>query len=163
MPPGVGDPNPMQQPCFPHFHLSGIAGVIVVVALQMQGAMDDQMQQVVSQAFLRRGGFPPDDTEGQDHFGLRQFVGQDVRGFVAAAVAPVERADESVIGQHDRRGDTRDCGRTCDKRAKSRHETVPGWVHHDDPKSVVGPLIRGGPPTVRFHYPCRGLRPVTCC
>ncbi len=151
----------MEQAGFGHFHAAGVAGVVVVMALQMQRAMHDQMRQMMGDAASGGGGFAPDHAQSEDHFGRRGFVGKDVGGFVFAAMAGVQVLDQAVSGQHDIGVGGRDYQRPGNERTGAGHDAVPGWVHDGDPKSIFGLLVKGGPPSVRFHCPCRGSGPMT--
>jgi hypothetical protein len=138
---------------------------VVIEPQQVQRAVHDQMSQVMRHTAARRGSLSADDAKRQHQFRRRIFVSQDVGGCIASAVARIQFADQTVVREHDTRArGRREAGHTCrpgNERDNVWHKLAPGWVHDDDPELRFGLLVRGGPPTVRFHYPCRGTCPVT--
>ena len=98
--PRVGNAQSVQQAGFGHFHAAGVAGMVVIVAQQMQRAMHDQMRQVMRHAPARRRRLAPDDAKRQHQFRRRMLIGQHVGGFVASAVPRVQLAHQPVVREH---------------------------------------------------------------
>jgi hypothetical protein len=91
-----------------HFHAPGLAGEVVVVATQMQGAVHDEMRQVMRWAAAGGGGLAAYGFERQHNVAAgeaaHRLEGKHVGGFVTPAVARVQALDRAVGGQHDRAG-----------------------------------------------------------
>ncbi len=56
---GLGTPMRCRMRDFGHFHAAGVAGMVVVLAAQVQRAMDDQMRQMVAGAAALARPPPP--------------------------------------------------------------------------------------------------------
>ena len=44
---GIGDPEPRQRPAFARFHVGGAGLVMMIVAEQMEGAVNQQMRGII--------------------------------------------------------------------------------------------------------------------
>ena len=64
--PRVGHAQAVQDARLGHLHAARLAGVVVVVAGQVQRAVHHQMRQMVRRAACRRRRLPPHRAEGQD-------------------------------------------------------------------------------------------------
>ena len=90
----------MQDTRFGHFHAAGVAGSIVVMTAQVQGAMNHEMRQMMCHAPAGRRRFSPYDAKRQHDFRRGGFVCQNVGRFVSSAVSRVQAPDEAIAGQH---------------------------------------------------------------
>ena len=56
----------MQDACFGHLHAAGVPRVLVVFALEMQRAVDNQVRQMMPRRTALSGGLGTNDTKSQD-------------------------------------------------------------------------------------------------
>ena len=151
--PWIRDADAVQQPGFGHLHAPGLAGAVVVVAVQMQGAVDDQVRQVVRGAAPGLVRLAPDHTQGKNN--VTAIECQDVGGGVASAVPGIESLDHAV-GRQDHRTDDagfpgRGPGSTCGDGLGTGHQAPPPCVQHDDGWPRRGGAMRtNGRPTSQW-------------
>ena len=121
---GIGNAELRQDLAFESFHGLGVVVVFVVVADQMQEAVDREMAEMMIERLLFVVGFAPrgliGDRDVAEH--ARRIVGpagagrlqrrkrQHVGRLVDAAPVAVQRADAGIVGQHDREFGVADVG-----------------------------------------------------
>jgi len=125
------------------FHAARVTGMVVVVAGEVQGAMNHEVCQMVGGAAAGGGGLAADDAERQQHFGGRGGVGQHVGGLVAVAMARVQAADGAVGGQNNGGMGAGGVGGAGGHGFGTRNQPTPGWVGYDDADCVLEPRLRG--------------------
>jgi hypothetical protein len=64
--PWVGDAEAVEDAGFGHFHAAGLAGFVVVVALEVEGAVDDKVGQVVGGGASVGQRFAADGFQGDN-------------------------------------------------------------------------------------------------
>jgi len=96
--PWVADVQAGEEAGFGGLHAACVAGVVVVVAGEVEGAVDEEVGEVGGDGFAGGAGFVEDGAEGEEDFG-RGFVGEDVGGFVFAAVPKIQALDGAVVGE----------------------------------------------------------------
>ncbi len=137
----------MQNARFGHFHPACRAGVVMVLALEVERTVYDEVGEVVRRAAAGEGRFAADHAESEKDFGGGRIEGENVGGLVAAAVASVQTLNQPVRGENNGRGRARG-GRGTRRNAFGMWNcSPPGWVGdvHLDPR------LRGAT-TSRFHH-----------
>ena len=88
---GLGTPQPVQDARLRQFHAARLAGMVVVVAAQVQRAVHDQMRQVMRRPPAGRARPRAGPRRAPARIsGAGAVVGQHIGGLVAAAVARVQ-------------------------------------------------------------------------
>jgi hypothetical protein len=90
----------VQDAGFLQLHAAGFAGFVVVVAAQVQGAVDHKVGQVVGGGAARGGGLAADGAEGEHDVAAgeaaHRLEGENVGGFVAVPVARIQKLHGAV-------------------------------------------------------------------
>jgi hypothetical protein len=120
-----------EQAGFQTFHANGIAGMVMIVAGKMQGAVDDQMGKMMSGWPLGSAGFAQDGAQGKNDFG-RGFVGEYVGGFVSPTIPPVEAFDRAIIRENDCGGAVGQSESAGDQPGRGGDDCVPARIRDDD-------------------------------
>ncbi len=156
--PGVGAAEAVEEAGFGLFHAAGLAGQRVVVALQMEHAVDDEVGEVVGEAAAGGACFAADCAEGEDDFAGEAWAGgvegQDVGGFVAVTVGGVEAFYRGVAVQDDCGAAAGGDGGAVGDGVRASEGAAPGWVGDD--YGYVGRLVEprdcGAGSTGGVHY-----------
>ena len=91
----------MQNARLGKFHAACLAGVVVVMAGEVQDAVNHEMGEVMRWAAPGGCGFPADYPKRQHNLRCGFNVGQHVGRLVATAMARIEAAHRAVSGKHD--------------------------------------------------------------
>ncbi len=86
----------MEDTGFGHFHPPCVAGMVVVLAKEVQRSMNDEMRKMVPRAPPLRGRFRTNDAQRQDYLARRLLIGEDIRGLVLSTMASVQPAHDPV-------------------------------------------------------------------
>ena len=105
--PRVTEAHPAQDECFQPFHLSGLTGMVVVVASKVQEPMYDQMSCMCTEAFAGLLGFSPHGLVSEDDIpaqhGSWWLECQDVGGLVLASELGIEPFDMLIVSKDEGR------------------------------------------------------------
>ena len=114
---------------------------MMIVPGEMEEAVDDEMDEMMPRPSARRLGLAADDAKCENDIPAAQArKAQHVGRRVAAAMAGVQPANRTIIGEHDanRAGAPGGGADAAHKRLGARHETPPGGHRDED---VGGPSL----------------------
>ena len=122
----------MQDAGFLQLHAAGFAGFVVVVAAQVQGAVDHQVGEMMGGGAAGGGGLAADGAEGKHNVAASEAAhwleGEDVGGLVAAAMAGIQQLHGAVGGQDNGPCPAGRYGSACGQPVHETDKPSPGTV-----------------------------------